>query len=189
MWFNDVFLNSLFERAGLNSPLWLTKKQTAICCQYMIAETIVVEEQYGQYRHTNYTYNWNEREVFLSYSKKNGCGTITFYPNGSEKRQIFNDYCAERRKKALDDVNRRVKQAERFVNGETPLRTKYTPGEYINRLRKSKRHTAEDFHRYVCAYHNSGSEDKAQIEIKLFELYHEFRALKKCIEITEAAII
>lgn len=189
MWFNDVFLSSLYERAGLNNSLWLTKKQTAICCQYMTAETVVVEERYAQYRHINYTYNWNEKEVFLSYSKKNGCGTITFYPDDSEKRQLFNDYCAERRKKILDDANRRIKRAERFVNGETSLRTKYTQEEYINRLRKSKRGTAEDFHRYVYAYHNSDSEDKAQIELKLFELYHEFMALKKCIEIVKTASI
>ena len=189
MWFNDVFLLSLYERAGLNNSLWLTKKQTAVCCQYMTEKTVIVEERFAQYRHTNYTYNWDGREVFLSYSKKNGCGTITFYPNDSEQRQIFNDYCAEGRKKALDDVNRKIEQAERFVNGETQLRKKYTPEEYINRLKKYKHNAADDFHCYVYVYRHSEGVKKAQAELQLFKLYHKFRALKKCIEIIKAAII
>ncbi len=188
MWFNDVFLVSLYKRAGLNNTLWLTQKQTAICCQYMTEKTVIIEEQFGQYRHTNYTYNWDGREVFLSYSKKNGCGTITFYPNDSEKRQLFNDYCAEHRKKILDDVSSRIERAERFVNGGSTLCEKYTPEEYINRLQRYKHKVVKDFHCYVYAYRHSEGVKKAQAELKLFELYHKFRALKKCVEIVKTAI-
>lgn len=184
-WFENVFLTSLMERAGINNPIWLTVKQTSICCQYMKSETVVIENRFLTQRHTNYTYTWNDRKVFLSYSQKNGCGTITFYPNESEKRQLFEKYCEEKRKQILDDADRRIKRAIKFVNGESGLFEKRTPEEYINRLKRYKHNAVEDFRRYVYAYRHSEGEGKAQIELKLFELYHKFKSLKKCIEIVK----
>lgn len=184
-WFENVFLTSLMERAGLHNPIWLTAKQTSICCQYMKSETVVIENRFVPQRHTNYTYTWDGRKVVLSYSQKNGCGTITFYPNISEKRQLFEKYCEEKRKQILEDADRRITRATKFVNGEGGLFEKYTPDEYINRLKRYKHKAVEDFHCYVYDYRHSDGEEKAQTELKLFETYHKFKSLKKCIEIVK----
>lgn len=189
MWFNDAFLLSLYKRAGLNNTLWLTQKQTAICCQYMTEKTVIIEDQFGQYRHTNYTYNWDGREVFLSYSKKNGCGTITFYPNDNEKRQLFEEYCEEKRKEILNDSARRIDRAKRFVEGKSGLCKKYTPKEYINWLNKYKHKAVNDFHCYVYDYRNSEGKEKAQAELKLFEAYHKYTSLKECIKIVKKHMV
>lgn len=187
MWFEETFLTSLMERAGLNNPIWLTVKQTSICCQYMVSETVVFENGFARQRHTNYTYTWNGRKVVLSYSQKNGCGTITFYPNNSEKRQLFEKHCEEKRKQILKDADRRINRAIKFVNSESGFE-KRTPEEYINRLKKFKHKAVEDFHCYVYVYHHSKGEEKAQAELKLFEMYHKFKSLKKCIEIVKTII-
>ena len=83
-WFEDKFLLSLFNQCGVNNHKWLTQKQTAICVQYMKRETISFTNGFDTYKHDNYKYFWEGREVILCYSKKNGCGTITFSKNKSE---------------------------------------------------------------------------------------------------------
>lgn len=187
-WFEYVFLPSLFERAGLNNPTWLTAKQTNICCQYMAAEVVIVENRFTRHKHTNYTYTWEGREIILSYSQKNGCGTITFYPNSSEKGQLFKKYCEEKRKQIVEDADRKITRTIKFVNGESRLSEKYTPEEYINRLKKYKHKAVENFCCYVYAYRHSDGEEKAQAELKLFETYHKYMSLKKCIGIVKTII-
>lgn len=189
MWFNDAFLLSLYKRAGLNNTLWLTQKQTSICCQYMTEKTVIIEDQFGQYRHTNYTYNWDGREVFLSYSKKNGCGTITFHPNDNEKRQLFEEYCEEKRKEILNDSARRIDRAKRFVEGKSGLFEKYTPDEYIQRLKKYKHRAVNDFHCHLYAYRNSTGEEKVRESLKLFEEYQKYISLKECIKIVKKHMV
>ena len=88
-WFDNVFLKSIFERIGTNNVKWLTEKQTAVCTQYMKCETVRIKNAYDEYYvHDNYVYVWNGRNVRLSYSKKNGCGTIQFGLNAEEKAQV-----------------------------------------------------------------------------------------------------
>ena len=77
-WFDDVFLKSLFNQTGANRDKWITAKQTAICIKYMQRNTAHIETASGTYKHDNYYYQWENRQVFLSYSKLNGCSTINF---------------------------------------------------------------------------------------------------------------
>ena len=86
-WFDDVFLSSLFERFGTSSH-WLTQKQTAICTQYMEEHTERIDTKNGIYNHSNYTYEWRGRKVFLSFSKLNGASTINFSPTAEEIEEI-----------------------------------------------------------------------------------------------------
>lgn len=86
-WFENVFLQSIFDKTGSNCDKWLTAKQTDVCTRYMDKHTCKVEaySALDYYVHDNYTYTWGEREVVLSYSKKNGCGLIRF---GMDKTEI-----------------------------------------------------------------------------------------------------
>ena len=83
-WFKEKFLLNLFNQCGADNHKWLTQKQTAICTQYMKRETISFSDGFSTYKHDNYIYFWEGREVRLCYSKKNGCGTITFSKNEIE---------------------------------------------------------------------------------------------------------
>lgn len=103
-WFNNVFLPSIFERAGVNKPLWLSVKQTAVCTDNMPSETVMVPNDIGGYYYrVVYFCEWQERKVSLAYSKKNGCGSITFGANADEKRQarIEQDIEKEQKRAAL----------------------------------------------------------------------------------------
>ena len=84
-WFESTFLPSLFERAGTGKPMWLTRKQTAICTENMDLQAVRVENFAGYGSHNNYFCEWNGRCVSLCYSKKNGCGTIQFGMNQPEQ--------------------------------------------------------------------------------------------------------
>lgn len=115
-WFNTVFLPSLFEVAGHNEK-WLTAKQTAVCVQYMDCHTVRTENRYGGFNnHDNYCYNWNGRQVILSYSKKNGCGTIWFGYNESEKKQLEIQNEKERKQKIIDIARKRLKRSPEKYN-------------------------------------------------------------------------
>lgn len=85
-WFDTTFLPSLFEKAGVGKSLWLSQKQTAVCVKYMEQHTVCFGDEVGNIcRHLNYTCTWQDRDVILSYSKLNGCGTIYFGLNPAEK--------------------------------------------------------------------------------------------------------
>lgn len=86
-WFKNTFLQSLFDRIGTGKDRWLTVKQTAICTQYMEKNTITFSDGFASYNHDNYVIEWNGRQVYLSYSKKNGCGLISFGLNEDEKAE------------------------------------------------------------------------------------------------------
>jgi len=98
-WFDSVFLPSLFERAGTDKSLWLSRKQTAICTENMERKTVRYDSDgYGTiYNHDNYSCEWNGRKVNLSYSKKNGCGSIEFSMTSEEAEVSRNAFHAERK--------------------------------------------------------------------------------------------
>jgi hypothetical protein len=113
-WFDDVFLQSLYSTVG-HSEKWLTAKQTAICTQYMDRSTIRIETATGYNNHDNYVYNWDGREVILSYSKKNGCGTIWFGFNAEEQEQARIENEAEKRQKIIETAQKRFRRSpERY---------------------------------------------------------------------------
>lgn len=113
-WFEDVFLQSLYSAAG-HKEKWLTAKQTAICTQYMERHTARIDTATGYQNHDNYTYTWNGLEVWLSYSKKNGCGTIWFGLNAEEQEQARIENEAENRQKIIETAQRRFKRSpERY---------------------------------------------------------------------------
>lgn len=116
MWFNDVFLPSLFERAGIGKTLWLSRKQTAVCTDHMEKKTFSFSDGFGTYRHDNYFYSWNGRQVILSYSKLNGCGSISFGMSKEEQEQAAKEREAERRQLELDSVKRLKRHPERLEN-------------------------------------------------------------------------
>ena len=69
-WFLDVFLPSLFDRAKKSSgQMWITEKQTSICVRYMTA----CKKVKG-----HYSIVWNDRNVDIQISPKNGCAFIVF---------------------------------------------------------------------------------------------------------------
>ena len=86
-WFNDIFLPSLFDRAGANNPIWLTAKQTAVCTANMKKNDVRYHSQFGFESHSFFTAEWNGRKVRLDFSKLNGCGTIFFSLNESEQEE------------------------------------------------------------------------------------------------------
>lgn len=88
-WFEEVFLPSLFDKAGINHAMWLSRKQTAICTENMTAESCM--DELG-YRHTSYKTTYNGREVSMQYSKKNGCGQITFGATEEEVKESMQEY-------------------------------------------------------------------------------------------------
>lgn len=114
-WFNEVFLNSLFNRTEIGKSLWLTRKQTAICVKNMELKTMNYKNKYGfNYNHLYYTYLWNDREVNLQYSKKNGCGSITFYSNEKEKELNKLENKKERERIEEDRIRLLKKNKERL---------------------------------------------------------------------------
>jgi hypothetical protein len=84
IWFADTFLQSLFDKYGVNNSVWLSQKQTAICIDNM--EKIIVRRNENE-THFNYKYIWDGRLVSLSYSKKNACGQVSFGINAEEQEK------------------------------------------------------------------------------------------------------
>lgn len=107
-WFDDVFLQSIFDRIG-HDTRWLTAKQTAICKQYMQKQTVRLDTVTGYCNHDNYIYSWNGRDVVLSYSSKNGCGTIWFGLNTEEQEQARIENEAEKRQQIIERAKRKLK--------------------------------------------------------------------------------
>ena len=114
MWFYDTFLPSLFERAGHKS-MWLTKKQTGVCVQYMEKHTVTLNDYQGfSGKHLYYTCEWNGRKVTLQYSKLNGCGTITFSYNAEEVAEAEKERVRERERIESDRIARIKRNPERL---------------------------------------------------------------------------
>jgi hypothetical protein len=106
-WFEDVFLQSIFEKTGANNGKWLTVKQTSICCQYMQQESRTYESKYGErYKALMYTTVWNGREVWLYYSKLNGCGQMYFDYNDAEKAELQAREDEEKQQRTLAHIQR-----------------------------------------------------------------------------------
>lgn len=135
-WFEDVFLQSLYSAAG-HAEKWLTAKQTAICTQYMQRHTARIETATGYNSHDNYVYNWDGREVILSYSKKNGCGTIWFGLNCEEQEQARIENEAEKRQNIIETAQRRFKRSpERYYATLDKIKAKIN--SYQQEIEESK---------------------------------------------------
>lgn len=109
-WFEEVFLPSLFDKAGINHAMWLSQKQTAICKENMTAEFQM--DALGR-RHIFYKTTYNGREVLMQYGRKNGCGQIIFRETKAEAQKAMQEYrqkCIERAKKS---AQRRLNHPER----------------------------------------------------------------------------
>ena len=90
-WFYNTFIPYLFQRAGTGNGIWLSRKQTAICVENMEKHTARFQtlESYGDFwSHNYYTATWNGRAVTLDYSKKNGCGIISFGASKEEQEAM-----------------------------------------------------------------------------------------------------
>lgn len=150
-WFDKVFLPSLFKTAE-HKEKWLTAKQTAVCVQYMNRHTVRIENCYGFSNHDNYIYEWNERQVWLSYSKKNGCGTIWFGYNQAEQKQMKIQSDIDRKQNIVDIAKKRLKRS---------------PDKYFETIAKIKAEIHE-IHDYIDECFNDG--DTIGIENLLEEL-------------------
>lgn len=116
-WFDDVFLRSLFDQTGTNRDKWITAKQTAICIKYMQRSTANIETASGTYKHDNYYYQWEGRQIFLSYSKLNGCSTINFSLTPEEIEEANTAYKAEKLQQMKDRAKSRyTRHPERHLD-------------------------------------------------------------------------
>ena len=88
-WFNETFLPSIFSRAGANNPIWLTRKQAAVCAENMKREYGSIEGPDGwrTIHYNYYTCRWQDRNVVVEYSSKNGCGRIRFSMTEQEQAE------------------------------------------------------------------------------------------------------
>ena len=177
-WFYDNFLSSLFERAGINNAIWITKKQTAVCCQYMQPENISYCNRYGdQYNAVNYITVWNGRNVILQYSKKNGCGMIEFKPNTAESEMLKQEYIKHQQQRKQDELNNVLNRIRKFKTGKRVIKksdgTAYSITEYIQHLKDEIAYTKEDIEYY---------KNDAEIMQNLKEKLH---TMEKSLEILE----
>lgn len=110
-WFCETFLPSIFERCEAGKERWLSQKQTAICVQNMVRHQVRFDtDGYGTMgTHNNYTCQWNGRSVILYYSKKNGCGCITFGFSAEEQAKINAENELER-KRIMEDLVARIRR-------------------------------------------------------------------------------
>ena len=136
-WFYETFLPSIFERCEVGKERWLTQKQTAICVQNMERHQVRFDSDgYGtMWNHDNYTCEWAGRSVILYYSKKNGCGCITFgysdeerevmrVEHEEERKRILEERIAltkgnpERLRKTIDSLTQRLEDAKLFYQDD-----------------------------------------------------------------------
>ena len=130
MWFDDVFVQSLFVRAK-DGAVNLTAKQTGVCKRYMQAVERVLTGYYGgSYSRPYYRYTWGERELTLE-TFPNGCGCLIFGASPAERAEAEARHMAEaeeRRKrramrlqregKARENHLRRIAQYERELEAD-----------------------------------------------------------------------
>ena len=125
-WFNVTFLPSIFEKIGAGNQKWLTVRQTMICTDNMQKSTVRYDaDGYGtMHNHDNYSCKWDGRDVYLSYSKKNGCGCIEFGYNAEEieAMRIANDI--EKEKEKAHRIERIKSNPERLAKLVSTLKTK-----------------------------------------------------------------
>lgn len=125
-WFNETFMPSIFEKIGAGKQKWLTVRQTMICTDNMQKRTVRYDaDGYGtMHNHDNYSCKWNGRDVYLSYSKKNGCGCIEFGYNAEEieAMRIANDI--EKEKEKAHRIERAKSNPERLAKRISTLKTK-----------------------------------------------------------------
>lgn len=134
-WFDDVFLQSIFDSIG-HDTRWLTAKQTAICKQYMQKQTVRLETSTGYCNHDNYIYSWNGRDVVLSYSSKNSCGTIWFGLNAEEQEQARIENEAEKRQQIIERAKRKLKlHPEKYFDKIEKIKAKIE--DYLEEIRIS----------------------------------------------------
>ena len=120
-WFTDTFLPDLLDRAGTDRPLWLTAKQTAVCVRNMERQSVRSYNYLADQmqNHDNYITDWSGRKVILSYSKLNGCGTISFTMTAQEAADA----------RAIDQAERKQAEAERME------RTRNNPERKAKRIK------------------------------------------------------
>lgn len=113
-WFYGTFLPSLFEMAGINNPMWISQKQTAICTQNMEEHCSVLCDGEFSFKKLYFTCKWDERNVTVVYSKKNGCSTIEFSFNEKEKELHRKEHEAEKARIEMERVARIKRRPERL---------------------------------------------------------------------------
>jgi len=116
-WFSSVFLPSIFGRCGADKGMWLSQKQTAICVDNMERRTVRYDSDgYGtMHSHDNYFTEWEGRNVSLSYSKKNGCGYISFGMNAEETEAHKLKVEEERERIKAERIERVKRNPERLA--------------------------------------------------------------------------
>ena len=117
-WFYSTFLPSIFDRCkSRGKEMWLSQKQTAICINNMELHQVRFDpDGYGvRCTHNNYVCDWDGRRVVLSYSKKNGCGYISFGMSKAEQEAHIAEIEAERQKAEAEQIERVKKNPERLA--------------------------------------------------------------------------
>ena len=115
-WFYSTFLPSIFDRCkDSGKEMWLSQKQTAVCTQNMELHQVRFDpDGYGvRCTHNNYRCECNGRTVFLSYSKKNGCGYISFGMDKAEQEAHLAKIEAERKEAEARQIERRKRDPEK----------------------------------------------------------------------------
>lgn len=115
-WFYSTFLPSIFERCkNRGKEMWLSQKQTAVCIQNMELRQVRFDpDGYGaRCTHNNYVCEWDGRSVILSYSKKNGCGYISFGMSEDEKEAHLAGIEAEKQRVEAERIARRKSDPEK----------------------------------------------------------------------------
>ena len=117
-WFAETFLPSIFDRCkDRGKEMWLSQKQTAICIDNMEVRQVRFDpDGYGvRCTHNNYVCDWNGRKVVLSYSKKNGCGYISFGMNKAEEEVHLAEIEAEKQRVEAEQIARVKRNPERLA--------------------------------------------------------------------------
>lgn len=159
-WFYETFLPSIFERCEAGKEKWLSQKQTAICVQNMARHQVRFDtDGYGTMgTHYNYTCQWNGRSVCLFYSKKNGCGRITFGFSAEEQAKINAENELERKRIMGDRVARIKRNPERLAN---------TIESLVQKLENAKANYQDDVAEKLDKYIEGDLKFIAEIEAEL----------------------
>ena len=126
-WFYDTFLPSIFDRCkDRGNEMWLSQKQTQICTQNMEIKQVLFDlDGYGTKGvHNNYVCDWNGRRVVLSYSKKSGCGYISFGMNKAEQEAHRAEIEAERQRAEAERIEWIKRDPERLAKRISSYTTK-----------------------------------------------------------------
>lgn len=122
-WFFETFLPSLFDRAGANHRMWLSRKQTAVCVENMNRHTVRYEVLQGFESRSYFITEWNGRTVTLFYSKKNGCGQIEFSATKEEVEEAREKSRIENERIERERIRRRKERnPEKFAEEVRKLR-------------------------------------------------------------------